>query len=48
MLIPKVKKAFEELKMAFTTVPVLRYFNPKLLIRIKTNTSGYTINSILS
>ena len=48
ILIPKVKKAFKDLKIAFTTILVLRYFNPELLIRVETNISGYTISSILS
>ena len=48
MLTPEAKKAFEELKMAFTTAPVLRHFNPELPIRIETDASGYAIGGILS
>ena len=48
MLTPEAKKAFEELKMAFTTAPVLRHFNPELSIRIETDASGYAIDDILS
>ncbi len=48
VLTPEAKKAFEELKMAFTTAPVLRHFNPELPIRIETDASGYAIGGILS
>ena len=48
MLTPKTKKAFEELKMIFTTASVLRHFNSELLIRIETDASGYVIGDILS
>ena len=48
VLTPETKKAFEELKMTFTTVSVLRHFNPELPIRIETDASSYVIDGILS
>ena len=48
MLTSETKKAFEELKMAFTTASILRYFNSELLIRIETDASSYVIDDILS
>ena len=48
VLTPETKKAFEELKMVFTTAPILRHFNSKLSIRIETDTSSYVIDDILS
>ena len=48
MLISEIKKAFEKLKIIFTIVSILRYFNSELLIRIETNASNYVIDDILS
>ena len=45
---PEAAKAFEELKTAFTTAPVLKPFNPELPTRVETNASGYAIDDILS
>ena len=47
ILTPEVEKAFEELKIAFTTTPVLKHFNPELPTRIETDASGYAIGGIL-
>ena len=41
------KKAFESLKLAFTTAPVLQHFNPTLPSMLITNTSDYAFASIL-
>ena len=40
-------KAFEELKLAFTLAPILRYFDPTKPYRVKTDASGYAISGIL-
>ena len=48
ILTPEVEKAFEELKIAFTTAPVLKHFNSELPTRVETDASGYAIDDILS
>ncbi len=48
VLTPEAKNAFEELKTAFTTAPVLKHFTPELPIRVETDASGYAIGGILS
>lgn len=48
VLTPEARTAFEELKTAFTTAPVLKHFNPELPIRVETDASGYAIGGILS
>ncbi len=48
VLTEEAKKAFEDLKTAFTTAPVLRHFNPDLPIRVETDASGYALGGILS
>ena len=45
---PEARKAFERLKEAFTSAPVLRHFDPNRQIRIETDTSGFAIAGILS
>ena len=47
-LIPNAKKTFNHLKLAFIKALILRHFNLKSHIRIKTNASGYTISRVLS
>ena len=47
-LTKEVRTTFEELKVAFTTAPVLRHYNTDLLVRLETDTSGFTILGILS
>ena len=39
--------AFETLKLAFTTAPLLQHFNPKLPSTVITDASDFTIASIL-
>ena len=39
---------FKELKVAFTTAPVLQHYNTDLLVRLETDTSSFTILGILS
>ena len=48
ILTPEVEKAFEELKTAFTTAPILKHFNSELSTRVETDASGYVIDGILS
>ena len=47
-LTPDAKRAFTQLRQAFTKAPILRHFDPKCHIRIETDTSGYTIGGVLS
>ena len=44
----KCQKAFESLKTAFTTAPILAHFDPDNLTVLKTDSSDYAIGSILS
>ena len=41
------KHAFEELKLAFTTAPVLQHFNPTLPLTLITDASDYAFAAIL-
>ena len=41
------ESSFHQLCSAFTTVPILRHFDPLLFIRMETDTSGYAISDIL-
>jgi hypothetical protein len=42
------ERAFKMLKAAFTSAPILRYFDPRLPMVIKTNASDFAIRAILS
>ena len=42
------RKAFNQLRQAFTKAPILRHFDPECHIRIETNASGYAIGGVLS
>ena len=44
----QAQEAFEELKHHFTSAPILRHFDPDLLIRLHTDASGFAISGILS
>lgn len=44
----KAKETFIYLQKVFTKALILRHFDPKCYIYIKTNTSGYIISEILS
>ena len=44
----EAKQAFRKLRLAFTTAPILQYFNPSKPIRIETNASGFAIAAILT
>jgi hypothetical protein len=41
------EKTFEELKERFITVPVLRHYNPTLLIIIEMDASDFAIGAVL-
>ena len=47
-LTPNARRAFTQLRQAFTEAPILRHFDPKCHIRIETDASGYTIGGVLS
>ena len=47
-LTPDARRAFTQLRQAFTEAPILRHFDPERHIRIETDTSGYAIGGILS
>ena len=47
-LTKEVCTTFEELKVAFTTAPVLWHYNINLPVRLETDTSSFTISGILS
>ena len=42
------KKAFNQLRQAFTKVPILQQFDPEQYIRVKTDALGYAIGGVLS
>ena len=44
----EVKKAFEDLKEAFTKAPVTQHHDPDKPLRLETDSSGYAIAGILS
>ncbi len=47
-LIPEAKKTFIHLQKAFTKAPILRHFDLKYHIRIKTDVLGYAISAVRS
>ena len=47
-LTPSARETFNQLKQAFTKVPILQHFDPECHIRIETNASGYAIGGVLS
>ena len=47
-LTPDARRAFTQLRQAFTKAPILQHFDPERYIRIKTDASGYAIGGILS
>ena len=47
-LTPGAREAFNQLRQAFTEALILRHFDPKCHIRIKTDASGYAIGGVLS
>ena len=47
-LTKEARTTFKELKVAFTTAPVLRHYNANLPVRLETDTSSFAILGILS
>ena len=47
-LTPDAKKAFDQLRQAFTKAPILQYFDPEQYIRVKTDVLGHAIDGVLS
>ena len=47
-LTPNAKRAFTQLRQAFTKAPILQHSDPKCPIRIETDASGYVIGEVLS
>ena len=47
-LTPDARRAFTQLRQAFTKAPILRHFDLERYIRIETDTSGYAIVGVLS
>ena len=47
-LTPNTRRAFTQLRQAFTEALILQHFNPERYIWIKTDTSSYAIGGILS
>ena len=47
-LTPDAKRAFTQLRQAFTEALILRHFDPECHMRIKTDASGYAIDGVLS
>ena len=45
---PDAKKAFDQLRQAFTKAFILQHFNPKQYIRVETDASGHAIGGVLS
>ena len=46
-LTPDAKRAFDQLRQAFTKAPIHQHFNPKRYIRVETDASGNAIGGIL-
>ncbi len=44
----ETEEVFRLLKKLFTSTPILRIFNPKLRIRIKTDVLGFILRVIIS
>ena len=47
-LTPDAKKAFDQLRQAFTEAPIFQHFDPERYIRVETDASGYAIGGVLS
>ena len=47
-LTPAAKKAFDQLRQAFTEALILQHFNLKQYIWVETDASGYAIGGVLS
>ena len=47
-LTPDAKRAFDQLRQAFTKVPILQHFDPEQYIRVEIDVSGHIIGKLLS
>ena len=47
-LTPDAKKAFDQLRQAFTEAPILQHFDPEQYIQVETDASGHAIGGMLS
>ena len=47
-LTPDAKRAFNQLRQAFTEAPMLQYFNPEQYLRVETDVSRHAIGGMLS
>ena len=47
-LTPDAKRAFGQLRQAFTEAPILQHFNLEQYIQVETDVSGHTISGVLS
>ena len=47
-LTPDAKKAFNQLRQAFTKAPILQYFDPEQYIRVKTDAFEHAIGGVLN
>ena len=47
-LIPDAKRAFNQLRKAFTEALILQHLNPEQYIRVETDASGHAIAGVLS
>ena len=47
-LTPAAKRAFDQLRQAFTEAPIFQHFDPKQYIRVETDASGYATSGMLS
>ena len=47
-LTPDARRAFTQLRQAFTKAPILQHFDPEYHIQIETDASGYAISDVLS
>ena len=47
-LTPDARQTFNQLRQAFTEAPILRHFDFKRYIQIKTNAFGYAIGGVFS
>ena len=47
-LTPDAKKAFDQLRQAFTEAPILQHFDPEQCIWVETDASGHAIGGVLS
>lgn len=47
-MVPEVEKAFDELRTAFTTAPIILHFDPDQTIIVETDASNYVSAGVMS